>query len=71
MDSKKIRIELFKISDQKTMKNIADDLGVSKAAVSMVVKRKIKSRRIMNAIAEAIGKSPESVWPEEFLKKAC
>jgi lambda repressor-like predicted transcriptional regulator len=68
MRTKQIRIELFKVRDKKTMAQIAEETGVSRTMVTMVAKRERRSRHIMEAIANAIGKDPEHVWPE--LKEA-
>jgi lambda repressor-like predicted transcriptional regulator len=68
MRSKTIKIELFKVRDKITMKQIAKDAGVSGAMVSMVVQRERRSRHIMERIAQAIDQPVEIVWPE--LRKA-
>lgn len=69
MNTHEIRLELFKVRKSKTMTAIARDLEVSKTAVSRVAAGSLKSRRIMTAIAHAIGKDPKYVWPDEFFKK--
>ena len=43
-------------------KQIAEDMDVSPAAVSQVVNRKIRSRRIQQAIADAVGLPYEKLW---------
>ena len=43
-------------------KQIATQLKVSEAAVSQVVHKKIRSRRIQQAIAEAVGIPYERLW---------
>lgn len=68
MRTKQIRIELFRVRDKKTMSQIAQDTGVTPAMVTMVAKRERRSRHIMEAIACAIGRPTEQVWPE--LKEA-
>jgi len=72
MNSKKIKLALYsnRLNGRTGINDIAKKLNVSKAAVSMTASRKTKSQRIMIAIAEAIGKDPVNVWPEEFTKKA-
>ena len=45
-----------------TLAEIARDLGVSRTWVSLVVNRHKKSRRIQEAIANALGVSYESLW---------
>lgn len=44
---------------------IADHLGVSRTAVSNVIKGIVESRRIKSAIASAVGKKIEDLWPKE------
>ena len=56
--------------DKVTMTSIANDLGCSQAAVTLVISKKSVSARIMRAIAEAINKPVEHVFPEYFTKKA-
>jgi lambda repressor-like predicted transcriptional regulator len=48
-------------------KKIANDLKVSPTAVSRVVNRKMKSRRIQKAIADALGKPFETLWGRRAL----
>lgn len=68
MRSETIRQELYKIRKKKTMTDIANDLGVTKQHVSQVVSRKYPSKRVKLAVAEAIGRDPQKVWPETFKK---
>ena len=68
MRSKTIRLELFKVRKIKNMSQIARETGVTPTMVQMVVNRERKSTHIMKAIAEAIDKPVEQVWPE--LKRA-
>jgi predicted transcriptional regulator len=42
---------------------IANKLGVSRAAVSVVISGKQKSARIQKEIAGIIGKKIEEIWP--------
>lgn len=42
---------------------IADQLHVSRTAVSNVIKGIVESRRIKSAIASAVGKTIEDLWP--------
>jgi lambda repressor-like predicted transcriptional regulator len=64
MRSKTIKIELFKVRDKKNMSQIAREQGVSPTMVHYVVNRERKSYHIMKAIADAIDKPVEEVWPE-------
>lgn len=50
-------------------KDIAANIGCSPAAVSMVINGKAKSRRIMLAIADALGKPVAEVFPDEEAKQ--
>ena len=50
-----------------SMRAIARDLGVSAAAVSLVAAKKIFSRRIATAIANAMRVPVEIVFPEHYL----
>ena len=44
-------------------------MGVSHVVVLRVIDRDFVSNRIMEAVAEAIGKDKKYVFPEYFLKK--
>jgi lambda repressor-like predicted transcriptional regulator len=68
MKTEQIRIELFKVKDKKPMAQIARETGVSPTMVHFVVRRERRSRHVMEAIAHAINKPVEQVWPE--LKRA-
>jgi lambda repressor-like predicted transcriptional regulator len=48
----------------KTYSVIAAEIGATPPAVSNVINRKIRSRRIAEKIAEAIGKPFKDVFPE-------
>lgn len=48
----------------KTGSAIAKEIGVCHAAVYQVINRKIRSRRIAEKIADAIGKPFKDVFPE-------
>lgn len=51
-----------------TQTSIADALGVTQAAVSLVVAKKSRSSRIMKAISDAIGEDPKYVFSEFYYK---
>jgi len=53
-----------------SMRAQAKRLGVSTNAVFLVVHRRMVSRRIMEAVAQAIGKKTPEVFPEYFEAKA-
>lgn len=46
-------------------KNIAARLGVSPAAVTRVIQSQSVSARIRLAVAQAIGKKVNDIWPEQ------
>jgi DNA-binding XRE family transcriptional regulator len=46
-----------------TAADIARELGVSRQTVSLVLRDKVQSRRIQTAIANAIGKPVEHLFP--------
>ncbi|MFQ5779148.1 MAG: transcriptional regulator [Nitrospiria bacterium] len=47
-----------------TQARIARELGVSGATVSLVVGGRMKSRRVEEAIADALGISRAVLWPD-------
>jgi lambda repressor-like predicted transcriptional regulator len=49
-----------------SMRAIARRLGVSANSVSLVANKRMVSRRIMDAIANAVGTDRASVFPEYF-----
>ena len=69
MTPEEIKIELFKRRKRITYSEIGKGLGVSRQAVHQVIDRKWTSIRIMEAVANAIGRDKEYVFPEYFLKK--
>lgn len=48
---------------KKTQKSIADELGVSEMSVSKAIRELIVSDRIYTAVAAAMGKPKEKVFP--------
>jgi len=62
MNPKELKIKLIEREIKAT--TIAADLGVSKQSVWQVINRQSKSRRIAAAIANALGVSLESAFPE-------
>ena len=69
MTPEEIKIELFKARRRITYTEIAKGVGVSRQAVHQVIDRKWISNRIMEAVAKALGREKEYVFPEYFLKK--
>lgn len=57
-----IKVALMK--ENVSMRSIARKLGVSANSVSLVVNRRMVSRRIMEEIAGTIGTNKELVFPE-------
>lgn len=53
-----------------SMRSIARKIGVSPNAVSLVVNRRMVSRRIMAELAEAVGAAAPEVFPEYFPQAA-
>jgi lambda repressor-like predicted transcriptional regulator len=45
------------------MKDIAESLGVSSPAISLTIKGKIESKKIKDAIAEALKMPTDMLWP--------
>jgi lambda repressor-like predicted transcriptional regulator len=66
MEPKRIRIELFERDIQLTQ--IAKQLGVSSQAVTLIIHRRSVSKRIMQAVADAIEMDKADVFPEYFKK---
>jgi len=62
-----IRIALLR--EGVSMRSIARKLGVSPNSVSLVVNRRMVSRRIMSEIALAIKSELTGVFPEQFGKR--
>lgn len=52
-----------------TQKQLADDLGVSEMAISLAVRKRMVSDRIMKAIAEAVNEDHRYVFPEYYFSK--
>ena len=69
MSPEEIRLELFKRRKIVNMAKIARQLKCSKTAVTLVIDRKSKSQRIMEAVATAIDQPIEKVWPEHYEQK--
>jgi len=62
-----IRIALLR--EGVSMRSIARKLGVSPNSISLVVNRRMVSRRIMSEIALAIKSELTGVFPEQFGKR--
>ncbi len=59
-----IRAQLIDYGCRPT--ELAKQLGVSDASVSLVISGKSKSARIADAIAEQLGTTKESLWPQIY-----
>lgn len=70
MTPEEIRLEFFKRRKQINYSKLARQLGVSRQAVSYVIDRRMVSRRIMHAVADALNQDVKYVFPEYFIKKA-
>jgi transcriptional regulator with XRE-family HTH domain len=53
-----------------SQKSIAQSLQVSDNAVSLIIKKRMVSARIMQAVADAIGIDVHLVFHEHFVNKA-
>ena len=62
MHPEKIKYELR--SRGLTATVIAEQVGVSPSTVSQVINYGHTSQRVMSAIAKAIGKTVEEIWPQ-------
>ena len=51
-------------------KDIANDLGISEMAVSLVVNKIMVSDRIMRAIADKIQRDPSEIFHEYYIRVA-
>ncbi len=46
--------------------NIARELGITPASVSLVSQGRRRSRKVERTIAEKLGTTPEKIWPERY-----
>ena len=70
MTPNEIRAEIaLKGPNKVTMTSIANELGCTQTAVTLVINKKSVSARIMRAVAAAIDRPVEHVFPEYFAKK--
>ncbi len=63
-----IKIQLLRAG--KTQASIARDLGVNRSFVNNVIKGHRSTLRVRKAIAKAVGKRIEELWPSSPFKKA-
>jgi lambda repressor-like predicted transcriptional regulator len=66
MEPEDIKIEFFKRRRQVMMKDVAAKVGVTPAAITRVIDRQFKSRRIAEAIADALERPIAEVFPEWY-----
>ena len=64
MEPEDIKRELWNRRRTVTQAGIGRSLGVTRQAVESVIQRRFRSRRIMDAVAEAIGREVKYVFPE-------
>jgi lambda repressor-like predicted transcriptional regulator len=64
------RVKIALALHKSSFSEIARELDVAPATVAMVSQGYRRSRRIENAIADAIGTSPEMIWPTRYLDEA-
>lgn len=64
METKEIQYEIWRRRPDVTMASIGRAIGVSTQAVQQTVVRKMKSVRISQAVADAIERPLEEVFPE-------
>ncbi len=68
MNSIEIKILLYR--KRKSIASIARELGVTDAAIHHVINGRRPSRRVRMAIAKAVGRRVEDLWPSKSFKKA-
>lgn len=49
--------------------NIARELGITPASVSLVSQGRRRSRKVERTIADKLGTTPEKIWPERYGEK--
>lgn len=54
-----------------SLSEIARALGVTPSSVSIVSRGYRRSRRIEQAIADALGETPQAVWPDRYRPEQC
>lgn len=60
-------IKIAMIRNAVKQRDIANELGVSEALVSRVIKGEATSRRVARSIAEKLGTTPENIWPDRYV----
>lgn len=69
-DESIIEIKVALLRSKQTQAQIARRLGISKQYVNTVIKGKRTTMRVRKAIAKAVGKRVEELWPSHFSKAA-
>lgn len=65
MTPHEIKVEIYRRRPEGlTISSIAKDLGVTKQAVGLAIERRMTSRRIAQAVSDAIGLPLAEVFPE-------
>jgi len=70
MEPEEIKLEFFKRRKQVMMKDVAARVGVTSTAVTRVIDRAFKSRRIAQGVADALGLPLEVVF-HEYAETEC
>jgi transcriptional regulator with XRE-family HTH domain len=64
MEAKMIKMLLIAMG--KTQTQIAEEIGVARPYINYVINGKRKTRRVREAIAQAIHQPYEQVWPDDI-----
>lgn len=65
-DKKHARIKSALSLKRISLSDIARSLAVTPSTVSIVSRGFRRSRRVEQAIAQALGQTPEEVWPDRY-----
>lgn len=65
-DKKHARIKSALCLKRISLSDIARSLAVTPSTVSIVSRGFRRSRRVEQAIAQALGQAPEEVWPDRY-----
>jgi transcriptional regulator with XRE-family HTH domain len=67
MDMPVVELKIAMLLAGVTQKEIAERVGVTRQAVSLVVNKQYVSHRIRVAIAESLGMDIKRIWPSSYL----
>ena len=68
MNNLNLKIKLLKAGI--TQADIAREIGVTRAFVNQIINGQRQTRRVRMAVAKAVGKRVEDLWPSRPSKKA-